>query len=183
MQAGSRERVGRRRRKQCKKCGGRAGRARAERTPNMYCMVVTLDVSKSSGWLNADARCPRSAYGQRCGPRGRLAGRWWRKRHARAEGSTIKAGIGHARGVHSEHALHVCDFGRVNEAQWLVEGRRGLPSRQRGQNIPGEVGGGRTWGSGGAQWGGLIGVRGAGVRGGWGAGRGRSALRTCSACL
>ena len=33
------------------------GRARAERTWNMRCMVVTLDVSKLSGWLNADASC------------------------------------------------------------------------------------------------------------------------------
>ena len=32
-------------------------RARAERTPNMWYMVVTLDVSKLSGWLNADATC------------------------------------------------------------------------------------------------------------------------------
>ena len=32
-------------------------RARAERTANMANMVVTLDVSKLSGWLNADARC------------------------------------------------------------------------------------------------------------------------------
>ena len=202
-------------------------------------MVVTLDVSKLSGWLNfvpcqvesgsmarggggmqsrgAGRGHAQGAHGNHV-VHGRDAGRvevqrlverrgalpsqkeriraevragggwrgtvWWRKRgHAWGEGPTIKAGIGHARGAHSEHALHVCDFGRVNEAQWLVEGRRGLPSRQRGQNIRGEVGGGRTWGSGGAQWGGLIGVRGAGVRGGWGAGRGRSALRTCSACL
>ena len=34
-----------------------AGRVRAERTPNMYCMVVTLDVSRLSGWLNAYAIC------------------------------------------------------------------------------------------------------------------------------
>ena len=34
-----------------------AGRARAERTKNMYCMLVTLDVSKLSGWLNAVASC------------------------------------------------------------------------------------------------------------------------------
>ena len=32
-------------------------RARAERTLNMAYMVVTLDVSKLSGWLNADACC------------------------------------------------------------------------------------------------------------------------------
>ena len=33
------------------------GRARAERTLNMFCMFVTLDVSKLSDWLNADAYC------------------------------------------------------------------------------------------------------------------------------
>ena len=32
-------------------------RARAERTKNMLTMLVTLDVSKLSGWLNADAYC------------------------------------------------------------------------------------------------------------------------------
>ena len=32
-------------------------RARAERTWNMTPMFVTLDVSKLSGWLNADACC------------------------------------------------------------------------------------------------------------------------------
>ena len=37
----------------------KAGGARAcvERTSNMPYMIVTLDVSKLSGWLNADARC------------------------------------------------------------------------------------------------------------------------------
>ena len=45
-------------------CTGRAPtqgwggvRARAERTWNMSRMVVTLDVSKLSAWLNADAPC------------------------------------------------------------------------------------------------------------------------------
>ena len=33
------------------------GRARAERTVNIWYMSVTLDVSKLSGWLNADAPC------------------------------------------------------------------------------------------------------------------------------
>ena len=32
-------------------------RARAERTLNIWCMVVTLDVPKLSGWLNAFASC------------------------------------------------------------------------------------------------------------------------------
>ena len=36
---------------------GAAGRARAERTANMEFMLVTLDVSKLSGWLNATACC------------------------------------------------------------------------------------------------------------------------------
>ena len=36
---------------------GLAGRARAERTRNMVSMVLTLDVSKFSDWLNADALC------------------------------------------------------------------------------------------------------------------------------
>ena len=33
------------------------GRARAERTENINPMVVTLDVSRLSGWLNANALC------------------------------------------------------------------------------------------------------------------------------
>ena len=36
---------------------GAAGRARAERTENIHAMSVTLDVSRLSGWLNADAPC------------------------------------------------------------------------------------------------------------------------------
>ena len=60
MQAGRREGVRRPRRKQ------HAGEtqlwrllagARAERTSNMFPMFVTLDVSKLSGWSNADALC------------------------------------------------------------------------------------------------------------------------------
>ena len=33
------------------------GRARAERTRNMSPMLMTRDVSRLSGWLNADALC------------------------------------------------------------------------------------------------------------------------------
>ena len=33
-----------------------------ERTENMYSMVVTLEVSKLSGWLNADAPCRESDF-------------------------------------------------------------------------------------------------------------------------
>ena len=53
-------------------------RARAERTENMEVMLVTLDVSRLSGWLNAvaDCRVKREAYyeddmeGQETGGRG-----------------------------------------------------------------------------------------------------------------
>ena len=56
-------------------CGGCAGRARAERTVNMYAMVVTLDVSKFSGWLNAAARCRvEREQGKRGGMWGRATG-------------------------------------------------------------------------------------------------------------
>ena len=34
-----------------------------ERTVNMSYMVVTLDVSRLSGWLNADALCQESKQG------------------------------------------------------------------------------------------------------------------------
>ena len=49
----------------------KAGRARAcaERTLNMPYMVVTLDVSKLSGWLNANAYCRVERRGVRCGTR------------------------------------------------------------------------------------------------------------------
>ena len=58
--AGRWEGLGRRWRKRRARGGSdsRLGaRARAERTWNMYCMFVTLDVSRLSGWLNADAVC------------------------------------------------------------------------------------------------------------------------------
>ena len=42
-------------------------RARAERTRNMYCMSLTLEVSKLSGWLKADAYCRVEGEGMRCG--------------------------------------------------------------------------------------------------------------------
>ena len=39
------------------------GRVRAERTLNMLSMVVTLDVSKLSDWLNATAFCGAGGEG------------------------------------------------------------------------------------------------------------------------
>ena len=64
-------------------------RARAERTQNMPAMVVTLDVSKLSGWLNAVARCrvERRACDVGRGIRpGRREGVGWRRRMRRARG-------------------------------------------------------------------------------------------------
>ena len=40
-----------------------------ERTANMAFMAVTLEVSKFSGWLNADASCRVEKEGVRCGAR------------------------------------------------------------------------------------------------------------------
>eukprot|EP00964_Phaeocystis_antarctica_P024098 scaffold13486_cov55-Phaeocystis_antarctica.AAC.2 len=141
---GRREGVGRR---QCTSGDARregpavkAGGARAcvERTENMAYMVVTLDVSKLSGWLNAvaDCRVKRRAYdaergvGWEAGGRGPSAAH---ERHARREGPAVKAGgaIEGMRGAHGEHGVHGCDARRV-EAEQLVERRRVLPSRKEG---------------------------------------------------
>ena len=58
-------------------------RARAKRTSNMAPMVVTLEVSKLSGWLKVDACC--RVEGRACDAGGRGASRkaggpvvWWR---------------------------------------------------------------------------------------------------------
>ena len=72
--------------------------ARAERTKNMAYMVVTLEVSKLSGWLKADAYC--RVEGRACDAGGRGATReaggpgvWWRhdERHARVDVARVKA--------------------------------------------------------------------------------------------
>eukprot|EP00964_Phaeocystis_antarctica_P109359 scaffold73841_cov52-Phaeocystis_antarctica.AAC.3 len=49
--------------------GGGGYGACAERTENMPYMVVTLDMSKPSGWLNAAAFCRVEKDGVRCGAR------------------------------------------------------------------------------------------------------------------
>ena len=43
---------------------GAQGTGRSVYTPNIWSMLVTLEVSKLSGWLNADANCraERRAY-------------------------------------------------------------------------------------------------------------------------
>ena len=87
-------------------------RARAERTRNMDPMLVTLDVSRLSGWLNADAYCrvTRESIGggATCGQGGgrlRSGGRW----HKQQEGPDC-GGLGQGtRGAHPKHGPHVCD--------------------------------------------------------------------------
>ena len=168
-----------------------------ERTANMpYMLVLTLDVSKLSGWLNFEsenmteisssvqeaglrlaigrgdmrfamrtvkhvghvcdlgrveaAHWPveffrdlpsqkedkrHTIQGDRCGPReqGRRGPREQGRRGGGAEGGAQAAckagptrGRGQARGrTHIEHALHICDAGRV-EVHWLVERKRSL---------------------------------------------------------
>ena len=97
VRAGRREGVRRRRRK--RHARGRpesrllGARARAERTPNIWYMVVTSEVSRLSGWLKADACCrvEREGHGMRGVVRaGRRegVGRRRRKRRARGEGPT-----------------------------------------------------------------------------------------------
>ena len=109
--------------------------ARAERTMNMSAMFVTLDVSKVSAWLNANAYCrvERRACDAGRGTRtGRREGVGWRRRKRSAqEGSDSRLWGQGTRGAHVEHAVHVRDLGRV-EAERLVERRRFLPSRKAG---------------------------------------------------
>ena len=79
----------------------------------MLRMVVTLEVSKLSGWLNADAYCGGSKEGHTCGA---------------SYGGV--SGQGTRGGAHREHVAHVRDAGGV-EAQRLVERRRFLPRIER----------------------------------------------------
>jgi len=81
-------------------------RARAERTQNMVFMLVTLEVSKLSGWLKALAYCRvegracDAGRGERCEPEaGGPVGLWWRHTrgmHGDRPDSRL-GGQGHAR--------------------------------------------------------------------------------------
>ena len=55
-----------------------ARHARGGRTRNMPRIFVTLDVSKLSGWLNADAPCRVTQRHVEGGTRGDRGGRAWR---------------------------------------------------------------------------------------------------------
>ena len=95
----------------------------------MLVMLVTLEVSKLSGWLNADACC-RESNGEHtvCGASWCRSG--GRRQRATAAYATLKGALaadwGHralnrARGgAHGEHVVHVSDSGGF-EAKRLVE--------------------------------------------------------------
>ena len=123
----------------------------------MAYMIVTLDVSRLSGWLNADAYCrvEREASevgrqaGRKMGGRGIAAA----AQAARRGGPNCGGCCQGTRGAHLKHVLHGCDAGGV-EAQRLIEGRRVLPSRKRrigrGATCTCGPGGGSVWRSGGS---------------------------------
>ena len=107
---------------------------RGERTKNMNCMSLTLEVSQLSGWLKAFAFC--RVEGRACDAGGRGASReaggpvpvwWWHTRGTHGNGPTQGLGAKGTRGAHLEHVAHGRDAGGV-KAQQLVEGRRALPS-------------------------------------------------------
>jgi len=98
----------------------------------MAFMFVTLDVLKLSGWLKACAYCRVDKEGHamrgevRAGRREGV-GRRRRRQHALGRPASRLEGQG-TRITHVEHPAHARDLGRV-QAQRLVEGVRGLPSR------------------------------------------------------
>ena len=98
-----------------------------ERTANMDCMVVTPEVSKLSGWLNAAAFCREPKGGHAV--RGEGAGQQTGVQRAGA-GSAADWGQGTRGGAHHEHLVHVRDARGV-EAQRLVERLRILPRVER----------------------------------------------------
>ena len=104
-----------------------------ERTLNMSSMVVTLEVSKLSGWLN-HAYCRESKGGHTVRGEVRAGREKWRgKRRGtqRAKRARLQIGIRARGGAHVEHVLHVRDVGGV-KAQRLVERMRFLSCRNEG---------------------------------------------------
>ena len=67
---------------------GGGGRARAERTKNISVNSVTLDVSKLSDWLNADANCRESKGGHAV--RGEVYGSGGNRRWASAVARSVQ---------------------------------------------------------------------------------------------
>ena len=94
---------------------------------------VKLEVSKLSGWLNADACCRESKGGHtlrgevRPGRPEAAGDRCARSVQGRAR---LQVGSRPRGGAHVEHVPRGCDAGGV-EAQRLVERRRALPRVER----------------------------------------------------
>ena len=100
----------------------------------MLTTVVTLDVSKLSGWLNADADCrfERRACDAGRGTAREAWGRWVAAAQVACTGrARLKAWGQGTGGAHGKHAVHGRDLERV-EAERLVEHPRALPSRKAG---------------------------------------------------
>ena len=73
-------------------------------------MLVTLDVSKLSGWLNFGANCQvarERSYKAGCEVRAEAAGRWVAAVLAACRRGLSAGGWGEA--THSKHVVHVCD--------------------------------------------------------------------------
>jgi len=109
-----------------------------ERTQNMPNMFVTLDVSRLSGWLNADAPCRESKEGVRYGARytgqgGSCGGRPWHTQ--RAERARLQIG-GRARGCGPGRGIHVGGQQAVDD-----RGARSVQGRARLQIEGGSRGG------------------------------------------
>jgi len=133
-------------------------RARAERTPNMLYMVVTLEVLKLSGWLKADASCRvegrgHAMRGDRYEPGGGRAcwgGGGTQEACTGKRPDSRPVGAKGTRGAHSEHVAHVCDAGGV-EAQrlWLKPTRpaesKGGHAMRGGRGASREAGGPVVW--------------------------------------
>ena len=102
-----------------------------ERTKNIPYMFVTLEVSKLSGWLNADALCRESKEGHAV--RGEVygsgaagGGRPRRQACSVQERARLPIG-GRARGgEHVEHVARVCDAGGFPVRNIRVEVRQAI---------------------------------------------------------
>ena len=149
-----------------------------ERTLNMCCTFVTLEVSKLSGWLNADATCRESKGEHTVWCEVQSTGR---REAAGDRGASGAQGRGRLQigsrargGAHPERLLHGCDVGGV-EAQRLVERRRALPRVERRAYDAGRAAGREAGGDGRRR---CKQCAGEGPTADWGQGTGRSAPRT-----
>ena len=109
----------------------------------MAVMLVTLEVSKLSDWLNADAYCRESKGGHAA--RGEVYVLGGGRRRTTAVQAACRRGLdytdwgqGTGGGAHVEHLAHGGDAGGV-EGERLVERRRALPRVERRAVVWGEL--------------------------------------------